>query len=170
MDMPDLHPALPIFFAAVERNLGRARRQYLHACGTPADVMLGGGIIMKEPSGDGRVSAEQDFRLILPRPSDAIRCSADPRSAAQIDAATPNASTPKHPGDFSDEPLTKEDRASRDIVEPTAGINLTDFGLPSWGDVTIRLDVNPEDRDHAFDELAEPRTPDWRRCRDTPDP
>ena len=166
MDMPDLRRALPLFRAAVGRNSGRARRCYLRACGTPVEVMLDDGIIKNELSDDAHVLAEQDFPLILPRPYDAIRRSADPRFAAQVDAAIPNASTPKYPG----APSTEEARTSRDIAELTPGVNLTDFGLLPRGDETIRLDVNPEDRDHAFDELAEPRTPDWRRCRDTPDP
>ena len=33
MDMGILDPALPTFWAIVERNLGRARRRYLRACG-----------------------------------------------------------------------------------------------------------------------------------------
>ena len=58
MDVAALHPALLIFRAVVERNLGRARRRYLRACGTPMDdgyVMPEGGAVMPELSDDEHI-------------------------------------------------------------------------------------------------------------------
>ena len=93
--------------------------------------MLGDGITLQEPSDDKHIPAEQGLALILPHPYDAIHCNTDPRYTAQMDDALPNVPTPKRPGDPLDAPSTKEPRTSRDIEEPTAEINLTDFGLPS---------------------------------------
>ena len=67
-----------------------------------------------------------------------------------MDASLPNAQTPKRQGDPLDAPPTKEARASRDIDEQTAELNLKDYGLPSWDDKTIRLDVTPEGQELAI--------------------
>ena len=44
----------------------------------------------------------------------------------------------------------EEQRASRGPDETTMDINLVDFGLPSWGDTHLRLDVNQGDRKRAI--------------------
>ena len=74
-DTADLNPTLPIFRAAVEGNLGRARRRYLRACGTSMEsgaAMLGNGNVMPEPSGDAHIPAEEDFPLTSLPPLDII--------------------------------------------------------------------------------------------------
>ena len=51
--MGDIHPSLPIFRAIAERNLGRARRRYLRACGNVMDigvVTLEDGSVLPVPS------------------------------------------------------------------------------------------------------------------------
>ena len=58
MDMTDLHSALPIFWAVAERNLDRARRRYLRACGTRVgngNVQSDDGAHMPEPSDGERI-------------------------------------------------------------------------------------------------------------------
>ena len=94
MDMGILDPALPTFWAIVERNLGRARRRYLRACGTVVDtgeLMVEGGSILPEPSDDAQIPAEQDLPLILPRPFDAIHTGAYPRNTVQKKVGISNA-------------------------------------------------------------------------------
>ena len=55
MGPDDLHPALPTFRAVVQRNLDRARRRYVRACGTVTDTgeaMAEDGSITPDPSDD----------------------------------------------------------------------------------------------------------------------
>ena len=88
MDMTDLHPALPIFWYVIDRNLDRARRRYLRARGTLMDsgnAMLDAGAIMPEPSDCEHIPAEKDISLALPHLSDVIHCSSDPRYTAWMD-------------------------------------------------------------------------------------
>ena len=88
------------------------------------DAVLEDRVVMSEPSGDGRILAEQDVPLILPRPSDTLKCSPDPRYAAQMDSPLPNVPTPKRPSDPSDEPSDKASLASREANESTVETNL----------------------------------------------
>lgn len=162
VDTTDLHPALPILWAAVEGNLGRARRRYLRTCGTPienGEIALDNGLTdngitsAPEPWGDELLPAEKDLPLNLPPPLHIIHCIKDPRDAAQMDASLPNAPTPNRPGDPLDPPSNKEARTSRDTEEPTEELNLEEYGLPSGDDETIRPGVKPEDREHATGHL-----------------
>ena len=90
MDMADLNPALPIFRAVVERNLGRARRRYLRACGTQTengDTLLGNGDIIRDPSDDEPIPVEKDSPLTLPPPCDIVHCI---KHGAQMDVKLPD--------------------------------------------------------------------------------
>ena len=54
-DAQDLHPALKISRAVVERNLDRARRRYIRACGNVTDRNVDGlenGTVLPQPSHD----------------------------------------------------------------------------------------------------------------------
>ena len=151
--MEDLDPALPTFWAIVERNLDCARRRFLRACGTVMDtgeLMLADGIISPEPSDDEQIPAEQDLPLILPRPLDAIRSGAYPRNTVQMEGDISYAQTPKRTGGPLDNSSNKEARATREIEESAPRINLQDFGLPPRGEKTDRLDANRADRQHAI--------------------
>ena len=62
--MDDLYPAIPIFRAVAEGNLGRARRRYLRECGTlmdNGDVTVDDGAIITELSGDEHRPVRYDF-------------------------------------------------------------------------------------------------------------
>ena len=69
----DGHPSPPISWAIVGRNLRRARRRYLRACGNllgNGDVTLEDGSILPEPSDDEPIPMEPDATyLTLPPPS-----------------------------------------------------------------------------------------------------
>ena len=91
--MMDLHPALPIFWAAAAGNVDRARRRYLCAFGAPmgnGEVELEDGIVIPDPPDYVRTPVGNDIPLILPRSFDTVNCSSDPRYTAQMDSWLPN--------------------------------------------------------------------------------
>ena len=163
MDMADLSPSLPIFWYVMDRNLDRARRRYLRACGAlmdSGDAMLDAGAIMPEPSVCEHPPAEKDISSALPRLSDVIRCSSDPRYTAWKDGIHCSADTPflvdapilKAPGGplytalDNPEDFDNEWRASQDVNENKEEIKPEGFGLPHRDDATIRLSLNQEAR------------------------
>ena len=106
MDLDDLHPTLPIFRAVVERNLGRARRRYLRACGSGMDkdeVALEDGSVLTEPSDDDSLPMESaDLPLELPPPFSEIQGSIDPRFSVRLDSSMPSFPTRQRRGEPSE--------------------------------------------------------------------
>ena len=56
----------------------------------------------------------------------------------------------KRPGEPLETLSDKGQRPSQNVDETSVDVSLADSGVPSWGDKTIRLDVNSEEREHAI--------------------
>ena len=76
--------------------------------------------------------------------------SQDPRLAVQMNSNAPVGSASKRPGAPVDTPPKKEQRASQGPDETSLDISLAEFGIPSWNDEHIRLDVQRADLEHAI--------------------
>ena len=90
-----------------------------------------------------------DTPLPLPSHFDLLRGSQNLRLTVQMNPNTPVSSAPKRLGAPLDTSSNKERRTFLDHDDTSGDISLADFGVLSWNDKHIRLDVNGADIEHA---------------------
>ena len=119
-----------LFWAIAERNLGRARRRYIRACGHVADRNVDSsedGAGQPEASGDEAIPVEPKYiQFTLPPHFNILLGSQYPHFTVQMIPRPP-----KRPGGSLDTSSAEERHTSRDPDGTSVGVSPAAFGIPS---------------------------------------